>query len=133
KALYDSYIRALRWASDRVGASGIVGFVTNAGFLEGAAGSGIRRCLADEFSTIYVFHLRGNQRTQGEQSRREGGKIFGGGSRAPIAISLLVKNPAPNAQRGIFFCDIGDYLDREKKLKVVKELGSVAGISDAGR
>lgn len=133
KALYDSYIRALRWASDRVGKSGIVGFVTNAGFLEGAAGSGIRRCLADEFSSIYVFHLRGNQRTQGEQSRREGGKVFGGGSRAPIAISLFVKNPSPHAPRGINFCDIGDYLSREEKLEIVAQYDSVAGISSADR
>jgi predicted helicase len=92
-ALYDSYIRAIRWASDRVGTSGILGFVTNAGFLEANTASGLRQCLAEEFSSIYVFHLRGNQRTQGERSRKEGGKIFGGGSRAPIAISLLVKNP----------------------------------------
>ncbi|MEZ5857288.1 MAG: hypothetical protein R3D67_22095 [Hyphomicrobiaceae bacterium] len=39
-----------------------------------------------------MFHLRGNQRTAGELSRKEGGKIFGGGSLPPIAISILVKN-----------------------------------------
>lgn len=93
KNLYDSYIRAIRWASDRVGDSGIIGFVTNAGFLESTSSDGLRKCLAGEFSSLYVFHLRGNQRTSGETSRREGGKIFGSGSRAPIAISLLVKNP----------------------------------------
>src|SRR5690606_18759558 len=92
-ALYDSYIRAIRWASDRVGDSGVIGFVTNAGWLEANTADGLRRCLAEEFSSIYVFHLRGNQRTSGEISRKEGGKIFGSGSRAPIAISLLVKNP----------------------------------------
>lgn len=91
--LYDSYIRAIRWASDRVGESGIVGFVTNAGFLEANTADGLRKCLAEEFSSIYVFHLRGNQRTSGELSRKEAGKIFGSGSRAPIAITLFVKNP----------------------------------------
>jgi predicted helicase len=90
-ALYDSYIRAIRWASDRVGDSGIIGFVTNAGFLEANTADGLRKCLADEFSSIYVFHLRGNQRTSGELSRKEAGKIFGSGSRSPIAITLLVK------------------------------------------
>ncbi|WP_347346626.1 type ISP restriction/modification enzyme, partial [Microbacterium sp.] len=133
KALYDSYIRALRWASDRVGEAGVVGFVTNAGFLEGNAGSGIRRCLAEEFSSILVFHLRGNQRTQGERSRREGGKVFGGGSRAPIAISLLVKNPNAHSVGRVLFHDIGDFLDRERKLAVVREFGSVAGIEAAGK
>jgi len=79
-ALYDSYIRAIRWASDRIGNSGVIGFVTNAGFLEANTADGLRKCLADEFSSIYVFHLRGNQRTSGEVSRREGGKVFGGGT-----------------------------------------------------
>lgn len=92
-ALYDSYIRAIRWASDRIGDAGVIGFVTNGGFLEASTADGLRKCLAEEFSSIHVFHLRGNQRTSGELSRREGGKIFDSGSRAPIAISILVKNP----------------------------------------
>lgn len=90
-SLYDSYVRAIRWASDRVGQSGIIGFVTNASFIDGAA-NGLRKCLAEEFSSLYIFHLRGNQRTAGERSKKEGGKVFGSGSRAPVAISLLVKS-----------------------------------------
>jgi len=129
KGLYDSYIRAIRWASDRVGASGVIGFVTNASFLDTATFDGLRRCLADEFSSIYVFHLRGNQRTAGELSRREGGKVFGSGSRAPIAISLLVKNPSAKQHGQISFCDIGDYLSREEKLAKIESLGSIAGIT----
>jgi len=128
-SLYDSYIRAIRWASDRVGNSGVIGFVTNAGFIEASTADGMRKCLADEFSSIYIFHLRGNQRTSGEQSRKEGGKVFGSGSRAPIAISILVKNPN-NGQRGqIYFHDIGDYLTREEKLSKVSTFESVAGIA----
>ncbi len=130
-SLYDSYIRAIRWASDRVGNSGIVGFVTNAGFIDGNTADGLRKCLAEEFSSIYVFHLRGNQRTQGEQSRKEGGKIFGSGSRAPIAISFLVKNAQAKDHGRIFFHDIGDYLTREQKLERISTFGSVAGISAA--
>ena len=80
-ALYDSYIRAIRWASDRIGDAGVIGFVTNAGWVEANTSDGLRKCLVDEFSSIYVFHLRGNQRTSGETSRKEGGKIFGSGSR----------------------------------------------------
>jgi predicted helicase len=127
-ALYDSYIRAIRWASDRIGDSGVIGFVTNASFLEMGTFGGLRQCLADEFASIYVFHLRGNQRTSGELSRREGGKIFGSGSRAPIAITLLVKNPKAQQQGQIHFCDIGEYLSREEKLSKLENLGSIAGI-----
>ncbi|EOG8655545.1 TPA: DEAD/DEAH box helicase [Pseudomonas aeruginosa] len=128
RGLYDSYIRSIRWASDRIGNAGIIGFVTNAGFLDAASQDGMRKCLADEFSSLYVFHLRGNQRTSGETSRKEGGKIFGSGSRAPIAISLLVKNPDAQFQGQIFFNDIGDYLSREEKLEKIANYASVAGI-----
>lgn len=128
KGLYDSYIRAIRWASDRIGDAGIIGFVTNAGFLEANTADGLRKCLTDEFSSLYVFHLRGNQRTSGETSRKEGGKIFGSGSRAPIAISLMVKNPAAQGHGQIYFHDIGDYLSREDKLEKIAGYASVAGI-----
>jgi predicted helicase len=130
-ALYDSYIRAIRWASDRIGDSGVVGFVTNAGFLEANTADGLRKCLVDEFSSVYVFHLRGNQRTSGEQSRREGGKIFGSGSRAPIAITLLVKNPKAKKHGQIFWHDIGDYLSQQEKLNLIKEFKSIDGIGVA--
>ncbi|MFM0208863.1 DEAD/DEAH box helicase family protein [Paraburkholderia sediminicola] len=129
KGLYDSYIRAIRWASDRIGDSGVVGFVTNAGFLDSNTADGLRRCLVDEFSSIYVFHLRGNQRTSGDLSRKEGGKIFGSGSRAPIAISILVKNPKATQHGQIYFHDIGDYLSREDKLDKIRAFASIAGIS----
>jgi predicted helicase len=130
--LYDSYIRAIRWASDRIGNSGVIGFVTNAGFIETSTADGLRRCLAEEFSSIYIFHLRGNQRTAGELSRKEGGKIFGSGSRAPIAISLLVKNPNAAQHGQIHFHDIGDYLSREEKLEKISTFASVVGITEAG-
>ena len=129
---YDSYIRAIRWAADRVGNSGVVGFVTNAGFIESNSMDGLRKCLADEFSSIYLFHLRGNQRTSGELSRKEGGKIFGSGSRAPIAISFLVKNPQTRNHGKIYFHDIGDYLSREEKLEKISAYTSIGGIKAAG-
>lgn len=127
-SLYDSYIRAIRWASDRIGDAGVIGFVTNAGWVEANTADGLRKCLADEFSNIYVFHLRGNQRTSGETSRREGGKIFGSGSRAPIAISLLVKNPNASVHGRIYFHDIGDYLSREEKLEKIADYQSLVGV-----
>lgn len=127
-SLYDSYIRAFRWASDRIGREGIVCFVSNAGWVDGQAMDGFRKCLAEEFSSVHVFHLRGNQRTQGEESRREGGKIFGSGSRAPIAITMLVKNLEAK-ERGIFYHDIGDYLTREEKLDIVRR-AALEGVSD---
>ncbi|WP_165060689.1 type ISP restriction/modification enzyme [Adlercreutzia sp. ZJ154] len=127
-SLYDSYIRAFRWASDRIDKEGVVCFVSNAGWVDGQAMDGFRKCLADEFDSIHVFHLRGNQRTQGDESKREGGKVFGSGSRAPIAITMLVKNPNAK-EHGIFYHDIGDYLTREEKLAIVRR-AACDGIAD---
>ena len=124
-SLYDSYIKAFRWASDKLGDKGVIAFVTNAGWLDSAAANGMRKCLKEEFSSIYVYHLKGNQRTSGEQSRKEGGKIFGAGSRAPIAITILVKNPEATEQGKIYFACVDDYLSREEKLALLSSLGSV--------
>ena len=118
-SLYDSYIRAIRWASDRIGDAGIIGFVTNGGFIDANTTDGLRKTLVDEFSTIYVYNLRGNQRTAGELSKQEGGKVFGSGSRNTVAITLLVKHPDHTGPATIRYHDIGDYLTREQKLALV--------------
>jgi predicted helicase len=131
KNLMDSYIRSIRWASDRIGKSGVVGYVSNASFIDANSMDGLRKCLVNEFSSIYIFHLRGNQRTAGELSKKEGGKIFGSGSRSPIAISVLVKNPNATMNGQVHFCDIGDYLTREQKLEKIVEYSSIQGITDA--
>ncbi|GAA4667658.1 DEAD/DEAH box helicase [Bartonella pachyuromydis] len=129
QALYDSYIRAIRWASDRLKNRGVIGFVTNAGFINACSLNGLRKCLVKEFSSLYIFHLRGNARTSGEQRKKESGGIFGEGSRAPIAISILVKNPESEQRGKIYFHDIGDYLNREEKLTIIEKFRSIHGIT----
>ena len=131
-SLNDHYKMGIRWSTDRFDdAGGILGFVTNGSFLDSNADTGLRACLAEEFTSIYCFNLRGNQRTQGETSRREGGKIFGSGSRAPIAITLFVKNPdAEHEGCRIYYKDIGDYLTREQKLWIVENARSVEGVDE---
>ena len=125
-SIYDSYIRAIRWASDRVKDSGVIAFVSNGSFIDGNAADGLRKCLVDEFSKLYVYNLRGNQRTSGEQSRREGGKIFGSGSRTPVTICVLVKDPSHTDEAVLHYRDIGDYLSREEKLDIISQEGSIA-------
>src|SRR5690606_9779041 len=123
-SLYDSYIRAFRWASDRIKDEGIVCFVTNGGWIDGNTMDGFRKTLQDEFADVYVFNLRGNQRTSGELSRKEGGKVFGSGSRTPVAITLLIKRKNHQGKAAIHYHDIGDYLSREQKLEIVSSFGS---------
>ncbi len=126
KGLYDSYIKAVRWSSDRLSGKGIIGFVSNASFIDSQTTDGLRKCLYEEFNYLYIFNLRGDQRTQGETSRKEGGKIFGSGSRTPIAISILVKDGSEKHE--IQYFDIGDYLTREEKLNIVNVKESINSI-----
>lgn len=127
KGLYDSYIKAFRYASDILDdMGGVIGFVTNAGYLDGNAMDGLRKCFEKEFSSIYVFNLKGNQRTSGERSRQEGGKIFGSGSRAPIAITILVKNPKVKQDKAIiYYREVDNYLTREQKIDAIIRQKSV--------
>lgn len=117
-SLYDSYLRAFRWATDRIHTQGVVAFVSNGGWLDGNTADGVRLSLAEDFSEIYVFNLRGNQRTAGELSRKEGGKVFGSGSRNTVAIFIGVRR-AGSTGCTIFYRDIGDYLSTEDKLGIV--------------
>lgn len=117
-SLYDSYLRAFRWATDRIGDQGVVAFVSNGGWIDGNTGDGVRLSMAEDFTDLYIFNLRGNQRTAGEQSRKEGGKVFGSGSRSTVAVTVGVKDPAkPGFQ--LHYRDIGDYLTAEEKLEIV--------------
>ncbi|WP_232466206.1 type ISP restriction/modification enzyme [Diaminobutyricimonas sp. LJ205] len=127
-SLYDSYIRAIRWASDRIKDKGVVAFVSNGGFLDGNTADGLRKSLVDEFSSLYVFNLRGNARTSGEQRRREKDNVFDSGSRATVAISLLVKNPDAGKHGRLYYRDIGDYLTRSEKLALIAEYAGVSGV-----
>tara|TARA_Y100000589_G_C27195711_1_gene646700 strand:+ start:207 stop:5123 length:4917 start_codon:yes stop_codon:yes gene_type:complete len=129
QALYDAYIKAFRWSTDRLDPEhgGIIAFVSNGAWLDGNSTDGFRKALEKEFTSIWVFNLRGNARTQGELRRKEAGNVFGHGSRTPIAITLLVKNPQVKTQKAtIHYYDIGDYLSREEKLAIIKKFKTVA-------
>lgn len=126
KGLYDSYIKALRWASDRLKNQGVIGFVTNGNYLNTNSADGLRAGLYEEFNHLYIFNLRGDQRTLGEQSRKEGGKIFGSGSRTPVAISILVKDGSDSHE--LHYHDIGDYLSQKDKLKIIEDFTDISSI-----
>lgn len=118
KTTRDTLIQSIRMAIDVVKDKGVVGFVVNGSFIDSKSAEGFRKCVAKEFSHLYVLNLRGNQRTSGEVSRKEGGQIFDSGSRATIAIIFFVKDKsAPD--NTIFYYEVGDYLKREAKLNLL--------------
>lgn len=130
KSSFDSYSRAIRWATDRVSDKGIVAFVTNASFLDANNLDGMRKSLTDEYSHLYVFNLRGLRglRTMGEKAKQEGGQIFAQGSGAAIAITVMVKDPTHQGPCELRYHDIGDYLSREEKLTIIERFGSIDSI-----
>lgn len=126
-SLYDSYIRGIRWASNRINGNGVVAFVSNGSFIDGNTADGIRNSFVNEFSTIYVYNLRGNARTSGETRRREAGNVFGEGTRTQVAICILVKNVDHIGSAILNYRDIGDYLSREEKLDILTSEVSLRG------
>ncbi|MCT1456746.1 DEAD/DEAH box helicase family protein [Kocuria rhizophila] len=118
-SLYDSYVRALRWGSDRIGDRGILAYVTNGGYIDGNSAAGIRKALVRDFDRLYVFNTRGNARGAGDLRKREAGNVFGGGSRTTVAVLLAVKDPAHTGECELHYRDIGDYLTREQKLELI--------------
>jgi len=126
-ALYDSYYRALRWATDRIGEYGVIAFVSNSGFIDSGTANGVRLTWMEEFSDVIVLNLRGNMRVRDWQS--EGGQIFGAGSQTGIAIALLVKDPEVMGATRVHYADIGDGLSREEKLEKLVGESSIEGTS----
>ncbi|GHS10741.1 hypothetical protein VN1284_11470 [Helicobacter pylori] len=114
----DTLIQSIRMASDLLKDKGVVGFVVNGGFIDSKSGGGFRKCVAQEFSHLYVLNLRGNARTSGETFKKEGGKIFDSGSRVTVAIIFFVKDTSVK-NSAIHYYDIGDYLKREEKLNLL--------------
>lgn len=128
KATYDAYIKAFRWASDRIKDNGIVAYITNGSYIDNKGMDGFRKSLLEEFTSIYVFNLRGNARTSGEQRRKEKDNVFGVGTRTPVAITFLIKNKNKDNDKYIHYYDIGDYLSREQKLHIISKFSNINNI-----
>ena len=136
KSLYDTYIKAFRWASDRLSKNkngGIIAFMTPNTWVDGNSQSGLRVMLEKEFSSVYILDLRGNGRTSGELCKKEGEPLFAahggqGGSLLGACVTILVQNPHKESNGSIYYHDIGEYLKRPEKLQRVKDFKSITSI-----
>ncbi|MEI0493884.1 type ISP restriction/modification enzyme [Brachyspira intermedia] len=126
---YDSYIKAFRWASDRLeDRDGLIAFISNGSWLDGKSTDGFRKCLEEEFKKIYIVNLRGDSSGSGEIRKKEAGNVFGSGTKTPISIIFLIKNKKENKKAEIYYYDIGDYLSCEAKLNKLSEFESIENI-----
>ena len=129
-SLYDSYFRALRWASDRIGQRGVITFVSNSSFIDGNSADGVRLSLQEEFSQIFIYNLRGGIRGKmGDTAKREGGNVFP--IMTGVAITLLVKDPEYVGSAEIFYAEAEDYATRQEKLNQIQAYCSITGINKA--
>ena len=116
-ALYDPYVKAIRWASDRIGEEGIVAFVTNNGFLDGISFDGMRKHLAADFDAIYVLDLGGNAR---KGLKVSDANVFG--IRVGVSINLFVKNKQNSSEvPSIFYFRTDDLWNKERKFNFLSE------------
>lgn len=126
--IYDTYIKAFRWSSDRIidKDGGIIAFITNGIWLENNSFEGFRKCLEDEYDSIYVFNLRGGIKGKsGDNAKREGQNVFD--IMTGVAITILVKNPKHHQEKAtIYYHDIGDYLKRSEKLGILNSFKDIS-------
>jgi predicted helicase len=118
-SLYDTYIQAIRLATDRI-EEGIIAFVLNNGWLTGLAARGLRKTLQSEFAAIYIYDLKGDARTRGEEWKKQGDKIFDSQSRAGVCLTLLVKKKDFSGKGRIFYAAVPDYASKEEKFRLLE-------------
>ena len=128
-ALSDPYVKAILWASKRIGEEGVVAFVTNNGFLDGIAFDGMRKHLGQDFTKIYHIDLKGNARTSGERRRKEGGNVFDDQIRVGVGISLFIKQAEKTSETAeVWLYSVDDYLKAHEKQKLLTDFGGYTNV-----
>ena len=126
-ALADPYVKAIRWASDRIGDEGVVAFVTNNSFLDGVAFDGMRKHLHQDFSRVYILDLKGNVR---KDSMREGipigekHTVFGLAAMVGIAVTFFVKSHQHQDHK-ICYNEVDWKATRQEKFNLIENASSV--------
>ncbi len=115
-SLYDSYVKAFRWATDRLDDNGIICFITNNGYIDSSSFDGFRKCIREDFAYIYCVDLKGNIR---KFNKDEGENIFGNESMTGIAILLLIKDKSKKEPATINYSTVPNNLKTKEKLEYI--------------
>ena len=122
--LYDPYIKAIRWALDRIDEEGVVAFITNSSFIEGLAFDGMRKHLAADCEAIYILDLGGNAR---KGLKVSDANVFG--IRVGVSINLFVKKKENSSERArLFYYRTDDLWNRERKFDFLNDSQHAGGI-----
>jgi len=126
-ALSDVYVKAIYWASKRIGDEGVIAFVTNNSFLDGMSFDGMRKHLAKDFSKIYHVNLKGDARTSGERRRQEAGNVFQDMIRVSVGITFFIRTKK-QTDNGIYLYSVPDYLSSTDKNKILDDAEHIGNI-----
>ncbi|QAR36235.1 type ISP restriction/modification enzyme [Latilactobacillus curvatus] len=123
--LYDSYIKAIRWATDRMGTAGMIGFITANSFIDKKSTDGMRKVLNEDFNYLYILNLRGGVRGKSKMlAKAEGGNVFD--IMTGVAISILVKDGSD--AHDIKYFDVPDAASKVDKLELLRDYSSIANV-----
>ena len=129
RKLYDSYIRAFCWATERVSDEGVISFITGSGWIDKSFASGMRKHLENHFNKIYILDLKGDIRKNIlAKNNDEGENIFGQGSMTGISVTFLIKKKQKKQQCEINYLDIGKELSKKQKLKKITNYSNIGKI-----
>ena len=123
--LSDPYVKAIRWASDRIGQEGVVAFVTNNGFLDAMAFDGMRKHLADDFDAIYILDLGGNVRKNPKLSGTTH-NVFG--IQIGVSINFLIKKRDSTSVVERFYANVDEFWRKEDKYRYLDSKGNYRNI-----
>ena len=113
RKLNDPYIKAIRWASDKIGDEGIVAFVTNSSFITEISFDGLRQYLESDFDAIYVLDLGGNVRKNPKLSGTTH-NVFG--IQVGVSINFLIKKKGTKLrQASIYYARLDEFWRKEEK------------------
>ena len=124
-SLRDPYIKAIRWASNRIGEEGVVAFVTNNGFIDGIACDGMRQHLAQDFDEIYLLDLTGNVRKNPKLSGTTH-NVFG--IQVGVSINFFVRKKGGQRPGRIYYARTDEFWRKEQKYRFLDDKEQTAGI-----
>lgn len=131
-ALYNSFVKALVWAEDRLRNGGVIGYIIPAEWLKAKTHEGLRRWIDKKFDKAWILDLAGNCKTSGDEWRREGGNIFGSDTQSPVCILMLSQQPGTSAAScEVWYRRVNDYMSIDDKKAWISEIGDVSAASEA--
>jgi predicted helicase len=120
KMLQDDYVKFIRfgqWRIEKTG-QGILGFITNHGYIDNITFRGMRQSLMDTFTDIYILNLHGNSKKK--EVAPDGGKdenVFD--IQQGVSISIFVKEEGKTSPAKVRYADLWGL--REGKYKTLFE------------